>query len=91
MMKLMDKMILSCKQATFYCSVKNFKKIGWLKKIQLKIHLKMCRDCFLFNQQSELIDKTIEKFNTTCPNSNTPNLTPEKKSNLKATVNKGIS
>lgn len=86
----MNKIILSCKQATFYSSIKSFRQIGWIKKLQLKVHFMMCPGCKMFNRQSELIDKGIEYFSTDTPSQPKTSLSDEKKSALKNTVDQSI-
>lgn len=91
MMKLMNKMILSCKDATFYASVKKFKAMSTLRKLQLKIHLLICADCYKFNQQSELIDEGLATLYENLPNDLEETLSAHKKTELEQVVNKHLS
>ncbi|WP_319483048.1 hypothetical protein [uncultured Draconibacterium sp.] len=90
MMNLMHKIMLSCKQATFYSSIKSFHNIGWLKKQQLNIHLMMCSGCKAFDQQSDLIDKSMEYFSTNDTHLSPLTLSKEKKAAIKKSVNQLI-
>ncbi len=86
MTKLMQIIFLSCKQATFYSSIKNYKKLNLLHRIQLKLHLSMCENCHEFDHQSQLIDKSLEKFNNTNQITSEETLSKEKKLQIKQTV-----
>lgn len=90
-MTLMDKMFLSCKDATYYISVKKFKPMGSLRKLQLKIHLMMCKHCYQFNKQNELIDKGLINFSEQQTKIAQNELSSEKKSELKNTVQERLS
>ena len=80
-------MFLSCLNATYYISIKKFKKIGALKKLQLKIHLSMCEACHDFDHQNQIIDKTMQKFSNATEFLENENLSEDKKSEIKAIVN----
>ncbi|NOR75285.1 MAG: hypothetical protein GQ525_09005 [Draconibacterium sp.] len=91
MMRLMQIIILSCKQATFYSSIKNFKKINLIRRIQLKLHLLMCDSCHEFDHQSNIIDQSLVNFSKTNQIISEKNLSEEKKSQIKATVNQHLN
>lgn len=54
--------MLTCKQATFYSSIKSLQKLPVVRRIQLKMHLMMCKNCHEFDHQSQIIDQTIVDF-----------------------------
>ncbi|MFW6310456.1 MAG: zf-HC2 domain-containing protein [Prolixibacteraceae bacterium] len=86
MKNMMNKIMLTCRKATFYSSVKNYKKLSRREHIQLNAHLMMCPHCRRFNKQSELIDKNISRFLINGRQSE-EQLSEEKKSEIKNTVN----
>lgn len=86
MMKLMQIIVLSCKQATFYSSIKNYKKLNLIRRLQLKLHLSMCDSCHEFDHQSEIIDKSLANFGKNGHTHSSEILSEEKKSEIKATV-----
>ena len=90
MMKLMHIMLLSCKQATFYISIKNYKNLTVIRKMQLKLHLLMCANCRAFKEQNELIDKGVDTYNDPQLLAE-EKLSDQKKSQLKLTVNQSIN
>lgn len=59
--KLMHFMLLSCKDATKYISIKNMAHVPWYRKLQLKIHISMCDSCKKFAEHSDYIDEKIEE------------------------------
>jgi predicted anti-sigma-YlaC factor YlaD len=64
--------MLSCKKATML--VEKQKAIGTvsgIQKMQLKIHLSMCKACKGYIEQSKLIDKSLQQLNDQSPE-NTP-------------------
>lgn len=91
MMKLMQLIILSCKQATFYSSIKNFKKLNLFRRIQLKLHLSMCENCHEFDHQSKIIDKSLASFGSNGLQNSEEVLSEEKIMELKSTINQHIN
>lgn len=91
MMQLMDKIMLSCKQATFFSSVKNYKKLKWMQKVQLRMHLFMCRGCKEFDRQSQIIDKSMAEAQKEGHLLAEDLLSEEKKSKLKSSVNQHLN
>jgi len=87
MKTLMDKIMLTCKQATFFISIRNFQKLKLVKRLQLQLHLMACTGCRAFNQQNRIIDKTLLEFHQNTQLQSEEELSPEKKSYLKSTVN----
>ena len=60
MIKLMDKLMLDCQEATFLISKKLDAPIGFLQAGQLKLHLMYCKYCQNFDVQSNKIDKILK-------------------------------
>lgn len=82
----MQKIMLTCKKATFFSSIRNFKKLSAIQRFQLMLHLLVCPQCKEFDEQSDSIDKTIEKLYSSDNNHTEINLSEEKKSGLHKTV-----
>lgn len=59
--KLMQILFLSCEKATELIEMKQVKKIGYFKEVQLKFHLAVCSACKLYSIQSKLINKILFK------------------------------
>ena len=90
MKKLIYIIILSCKQATFYSSIKRFRKLSWVKIIQLRMHFMMCEACHEFDHQNDLIDKSLSDFQKNKNLHSAEKISAEKKSEIKAEVEKLI-
>jgi hypothetical protein len=86
MKKMMQKIMLSCKQATFLSANKGHKKMKWLQLMQHEMHLLVCKHCKLFDKQSQQIDKAINKVHSHHSLPANEHLSTEKKSNIKLTV-----
>lgn len=57
----MNILVLSCKKATELIEKRSMTKLNILDRIQLKIHLSMCKACNQYSKQSEFIDLAINK------------------------------
>lgn len=86
----MQKIMLSCEQATFFSSVKNYRKLNLLNRIQLKLHLMVCKNCFEFDRQSQIIDDFIVDLQTNSEMLTVENLSNEKITGMKDLVNQVI-
>ncbi len=62
MWRLMNKIMLSCEEATALISVKRHRKISIIQQIQLKMHLMVCRYCRRFDVQNNFIDQAMETW-----------------------------
>ena len=87
MKKLMYKIVLTCKQATFFSSVKNFKKLRFIQRFQLKLHFMLCKSCHEFDHQSQIIDQTLDDFHQNKNLQSEKTLSKEKTLQLKELVN----
>jgi hypothetical protein len=90
MKKLMYKIMLTCKQATFYSSIKSFQQLKLVRRIQLKMHLLMCKNCHEFDHQSQIIDHSMSDIFNTAKLKVDEKLSDEKISQLKKAVNQQI-
>lgn len=82
--------MLTCKEATFLISTRNFKQLKWAQRLQLQLHLMACSACRVFEKQSKNIDKSILEFNQNTQLQSKEKLSPKKKSKIKSTVNQHI-
>ena len=57
----MNILILSCLKATELIEKKLHFKLSFKEKLQLKMHKMMCDACRLYEKQSALLEKGIEK------------------------------
>ncbi len=53
------KMMITCKEATFLISKKQQDKLNWFERLQLNLHLMMCKYCRRFAEQVSFITKAI--------------------------------
>lgn len=59
---LMNKLMLSCEDATLLVSIKAFRKLKMMERIQLRLHLLACVYCKRFDKQNHLIDHGINEL-----------------------------
>lgn len=60
--KMMNAFVLSCEEATFLMTKKQFKKLSLIKSLQLRIHLMTCKLCRRFEIQNESIQQFWREF-----------------------------
>jgi hypothetical protein len=70
-MSLINKIQISCKEATLLICKEQDKAISFREKVQLKIHLFICSICTLFYKQSNLLHHHFTKMNPEYNHSNT--------------------
>lgn len=58
-MSIMNKLVLSCEEATLYVIKKSEGKLGLIGRLQLSIHLAICKFCKAFDIQNELINHSL--------------------------------
>ena len=90
MKKLMYKIMLTCKQATFLSSIRSFQKLKFVHRIQLKLHFMACKTCHDFDHQSQIIDRSMVNFYQNTNFQSEESLSEEKISQIKETVNQHI-
>lgn len=54
--------MLNCKQATEMVIKKQSEKLGLMDRVNLFMHLSMCKFCNMFAKQNELIDASVRKL-----------------------------
>jgi hypothetical protein len=62
MEKLMSRMLLSCKEATYLVEKEMESSLTFMEKFRLSIHLKLCKVCSAYQHQSKTINKAVEKW-----------------------------
>ena len=90
MKKLIHKIILTCKEATFYSSIKSFKKLKLIHRIQLKFHFMVCKSCHDFDHQSKFIDSSLADYYKNGQLHSDEILSAEKKAQILSTVNQHV-
>jgi len=55
----MEKLFLSCKKATELIELKSDTRLSFKDKIQLKMHLMMCKACYAYEKQSAKLNKVL--------------------------------
>lgn len=56
------KMMITCKEATFLISKKQQDKLNTIEKMQLKMHLLMCKYCRRFSIQVNFMTRAIQRL-----------------------------
>lgn len=81
-MSLKNKILLTCKDATLLTCKMQENAISIRERIQLQIHLLVCKFCALFYKQSNLLHNHLTKLNSENNESNTLQLDETKKAAL---------
>ncbi|HKJ42383.1 MAG TPA: hypothetical protein VKA27_09825 [Sunxiuqinia sp.] len=58
---MMNKLMLTCKEATLLISIKSFRKLNLSEALKLRMHLMACISCRRFNRQNKIIDQGINE------------------------------
>jgi len=61
MIKIMDWVMLDCRQATLLITKKLEDEITFIENLRLKLHLMNCNFCNTFNLQSKKIDELLKQ------------------------------
>ena len=85
MKKLMNILLLSCKQATALSSKKSFEPLSFKEQMKFRIHTSMCKACKAFDKQNTALDKVIDKI-VNDKRDNTLTLSDNQKSKIKNTL-----
>ncbi len=59
MKKLMNLLVLSCQKATLLIEKGHVSSLGFMDRIQLSIHLRICKHCSNYQKQSLLIENVL--------------------------------
>lgn len=62
MKKMMNLIMLSCKKTTELIEKRFVTKLSVVEKIQLSMHTAMCKTCKMYEKQSDIIEKSLEKI-----------------------------
>lgn len=62
MKKLMNILMLSCKKATELIEKRLVTKLSSVEKIQLKMHTAVCSQCSTYENQIDIIEKSIAQI-----------------------------
>ena len=91
MMKGMNLVMLDCDQATYLAVRAESEELGWVKKLQLKMHLMGCKFCKSFVEQSHTISEEVDSMKTIDPDHFEVELTEEQVDSLKKVVEENKS
>lgn len=80
MKKMMNILMLSCKKATELVEKRLVTKLTSAEKIQLKMHTAVCSQCSTYENQSEIIEKSLAQIHQ--PNKEPMKLSSEKKEQI---------
>lgn len=88
---LINKIMLSCLEATKLSTQKSFRKLRRKERIKLRLHNTMCHACRKFDTQSTYIDHVIEKHFDEIRLDSSICLSDEKKKALQNAINQSLS
>lgn len=61
-MKYLHKILNNCAEVTLLALQAKEQDLPWRKRVEMRIHLFYCRCCSNFVKQSDLMDKSLERF-----------------------------
>lgn len=61
----MKNLMITCKQATHYISVREENKLSFSERIKLSMHLMFCKFCALFAKQNKLMIAQLKNIHPT--------------------------
>jgi hypothetical protein len=78
MQKIINAIILSCLKATGLLEKRRHCRLENVERIQLKMHLSMCRNCSNYAKQSGFIDRLLNRKLSSLPSSAETSLLEER-------------
>ncbi len=89
--KMMNKLMLSCDEATMLITRSDFEQLSSIKQFKLKMHLASCSMCRNFKQQSSIITSQINVMKKDLDaNKMRVALSDDSKKNLQNLINKNL-
>ena len=89
--KMMNKLMLSCDEATLLITRSDFEQLSSIKQFKLKMHLASCSMCRNFKQQSSIITSQINVLKKDLDtNKMRIALSDDSKKNLQDLINKNL-
>jgi hypothetical protein len=89
--KMMNKLMLSCDEATMLITRSDFEKLSSIKQFKLKMHLASCSMCRNFKQQSSIITSQLNVLKKELDtNKMRVVLSDDSKNNLQELINKNL-
>ena len=67
MNNVMHRIMLSCDNATFFMTKKDYQKLSCKENVQLKMHLMGCKFCRTFNDQNVIISDKLRALEENPP------------------------
>ena len=90
MVKGMNRVMLDCDQATMLSTHLDLENAGFLKKLQLKIHLMGCKYCTEYVRQSNLLINELNQIKEIDQKNLQIRLTQKQKEILEETIEQNI-
>lgn len=89
--KMMNKLMLSCDEATMLITRSEFEELSSIKQFKLKMHLASCSMCRNFKQQSSIISTQVNKLKKELDtNKMRIVLSEDSKKNLQELINRNL-
>jgi len=89
--KMMNKLMLSCDEATMLITRSDFEQLSSIKQFKLKMHLASCSMCRNFKQQSSIITSQVNILKKDLDtNKMRVALSDDSKKNLQDLINKNL-
>ena len=86
MVKGMNKVMLSCEEASLVATQNDLDKVSCAKRLQLRMHLMGCKFCREFARQTKMINTEIDRMKEIDPAHLEVHLSPSQKKRLQEAI-----
>lgn len=86
----MNKIMLTCLQATKLTTQRSFRNLSIMEKLQLKMHHSVCHACRKFDSQNIYIDHAVKNHFSIIENKSELKLSDERKNNISQVIDSSL-
>jgi hypothetical protein len=90
MVKGMNKVMMDCEQATMASTRNDLEPLGFMKRLQLRMHLMGCKFCREFAKQSKQVNGELDQMKEIDPQNLKVHLAHDQKERLNETIEQNI-
>ena len=88
MWQWMNKIMLTCLEATKLTVQKSFRELSYTERLQLKMHHSICHACRKFDSQSTFIDHAVKNFYDKAQNNSELKLSGDRKKTISDAIDR---
>jgi heterodisulfide reductase subunit B len=86
----MNKIMLTCLQATKLTTQRSFRNLSVTEKLQLKMHHSVCHACRKFDSQNTYIDHAVKNYFHIVEKNSELRLSDERKKNISEVIDSSL-